>query len=313
MVKVKKDLTGQKFGKLLVIQQTEDYIAPSGQHFAQWLCECTCEDHTILVVRGSNLTNNHTQSCGCTQKNNTNMTIPKKNLVGMVFGRLTVLRQVENKVSLINGRKTTRWLCECSCDNKTQVVVNGIDLTQGKTKSCGCIKKDNGKLLEKENKYDISGEYGIIWSTNTNEEIYFDLEDAEKILKHCWSIDAFGYPSTDIDRTSIRMRVFLGFKWYDHHNRNKRDNRRCNLIPCTQQENIRNSSIRQNNTSGFIGVYLNKSSNKWMAQITINYKTKSLGRFLNKEDAIKARLKAEKQYFGEFAPQRHLFEEYGIN
>ena len=30
------------------------------------------------------------------------------------------------------------------------------------------------------------------------------------------------------------------------------------------------------------------------------------------EDAIKARLEAEKKYFGEFAPQRHLFEQYGI-
>ena len=32
-----------------------------------------------------------------------------------------------------------------------------------------------------------------------------------------------------------------------------------------------------------------------------------------KEDAIKARLMAEKKYFGYFAPQRHLFEEYGVN
>lgn len=37
-----------------------------------------------------------------------------------------------------------------------------------------------------------------------------------------------------------------------------------------------------------------------------------LSRFVNKEDAIRARLRAERQYFGEFAPQRHLFEEYGI-
>ena len=32
----------------------------------------------------------------------------------------------------------------------------------------------------------------------------------------------------------------------------------------------------------------------------------------NLEDAIYNRLKAEKQYFGEFAPQRHLFSQYGI-
>jgi len=37
-----------------------------------------------------------------------------------------------------------------------------------------------------------------------------------------------------------------------------------------------------------------------------------IGLFDNKDDAIKARLKAEKKYFGEFAPQRHLFEQYEI-
>lgn len=34
--------------------------------------------------------------------------------------------------------------------------------------------------------------------------------------------------------------------------------------------------------------------------------------FNEKKDAIIARLKAEKQYYGEFAPQKHLYQEYGI-
>ena len=37
-----------------------------------------------------------------------------------------------------------------------------------------------------------------------------------------------------------------------------------------------------------------------------------LGYFNIKEDAIKTRLEAEAKYYGEFAPQRHLFEQYGI-
>ena len=40
----------------------------------------------------------------------------------------------------------------------------------------------------------------------------------------------------------------------------------------------------------------------------MNNKTKYLGSFKNKEGAIKARLEAEAKYFGEFAPQKHLFE-----
>lgn len=49
-----------------------------------------------------------------------------------------------------------------------------------------------------------------------------------------------------------------------------------------------------------------------MSAIKIKGKQKHLGYFANKNDAVIARLKAEAKYFGEFAPQRHLFEEYNI-
>ena len=57
----------------------------------------------------------------------------------------------------------------------------------------------------------------------------------------------------------------------------------------------------------------NKTNNNWNTYIKINGKRKYLGSFSSKTEAIRARLKAEKEYFGEFSPQKHLFEEYGIN
>ena len=65
MVKVKEDLTGKKFGKLTVLHQIEDYIKPSGKKVAQWLCECDCQEHNKVIVRGIYLKSGHTQSCGC--------------------------------------------------------------------------------------------------------------------------------------------------------------------------------------------------------------------------------------------------------
>ena len=44
--------------------------------------------------------------------------------------------------------------------------------------------------------------------------------------------------------------------------------------------------------------------------IFVDGKNILLGRSSNKEDAITKRLKAEKKYFKEFAPQKHLFEDY---
>lgn len=55
------DLTGQKFGHLTVLERVES--DKYGQ--AKWLCECDCENHSRILVLGSNLRRGHTQSCGC--------------------------------------------------------------------------------------------------------------------------------------------------------------------------------------------------------------------------------------------------------
>ena len=237
----------------------------------------------------------------------------KNNLTGMVFGMLTVKEQAEDYIKPGSGKHEAQWLCECSCsDHKLVVVLDSNLKKKNGTKSCGCLQDVARKKNKKENKKDLSGDYGIIWSSNTNEEIYFDLEYAEEILKHTWSISKRGYPCARINQKLVPLHVFLGFKWHDHHNRNKLDNRKENLVQCTNQENTRNISVGKNNTSGFIGVNFNKRSNKWHARIVVNSKEHHLGFFANKEDAIRTRLCAEKEYFGEFAPQRHLFKEYGI-
>lgn len=64
MVKVKKDLTGQQFGRLVVISQNEeDRIYPSGKHAARWNCHCDCGNDCVVV--GWYLTSGDTNSCGC--------------------------------------------------------------------------------------------------------------------------------------------------------------------------------------------------------------------------------------------------------
>ena len=98
----------------------------------------------------------------------------------------------------------------------------------------------------------------------------------------------------------------------DHINRDKLDNRKCNLRISDKTGNNRNVGLQKNNTSGITGVGWNRQMNKWIAQITVNYKTIYLGSFNDKEDAIKCRLMAEKKYFGEYAPQQYLFDKYDI-
>ncbi len=82
----------------------------------------------------------------------------------------------------------------------------------------------------------------------------------------------------------------------DHINHNGLDNTRNNLRVVTNQENLKNMKLKKNNTSGFTGVTWCKKENRWVSQIMINRKTICIGRFSNKEDAIKARKEANIKY-----------------
>lgn len=173
-------------------------------------------------------------------------------------------------------------------------------------------------MTHKTNQYDLSGEFGIGWTSNTNHEFYFDLEDYGLIKDYCWSekISDDGYHVLQawnpVSKQVIRMHWLLGYKKYDHKNLNPLDNRKENLRLATPAENAQNRSKSTRNTSGIIGVSWNTKRQVWVAQLTFENKHLFLGYFINKTDAILARLNAEKKYHKEFAPQRHLFEEYNI-
>lgn len=59
------DLSGKKFGKLLVCNRCSDYIQPNGQHKVMYECLCDCGN--TVVTRADYIKNGHTQSCGCLQ------------------------------------------------------------------------------------------------------------------------------------------------------------------------------------------------------------------------------------------------------
>lgn len=58
-----KDLTGQKFGRLTVIER-----APNKGKRTMWKCVCSCPKKTVCIVGGGNLVRGHHQGCGCVMK-----------------------------------------------------------------------------------------------------------------------------------------------------------------------------------------------------------------------------------------------------
>lgn len=89
-------------------------------------------------------------------------------------------------------------------------------------------------------------------------------------------------------------------KWVDHKNRNKADNRWCNLRVATPSQNMANVERRVNNTSGRSGVTWDAARGKWRAQIRIGGVKKSLGRFVTKEEAIARVQSVAVAQWGEF-------------
>lgn len=250
---------------------------------------------------------------------------------GVPDSKIVVIKQIDDYINPASGQHIARWQYRCTCENGTVSEANGTDIKTGRVKSCGCIAiaKNSERLNanrdkyaskhRKSNVYDLTGEYGIGWTANTNKEFYFDLDDYNLIKDYCWSefVDRKGYSSLQARQhgdgnTIIRMHWLFGYKGYDHIDRNPFNNQRNNLRPATYRENRQNSSMRTDNTSGFIGVYFDKRDSRWVSSICVNYKRIHLYSGSSKIDAIKARLQAEAKYFGEFAPQRHLFEQYGI-
>lgn len=121
-----KDLTGMQFGRWTVIKQDMENKGKG----ARWICQCSCENHTIRSVKGQALRNGRSRSCGCLQKEIAAST--KIDMTGKIFGKLTVLYQ--DKIH----KDEAYWICQCECGTITNPI-RGTALRTGRIASCGCV------------------------------------------------------------------------------------------------------------------------------------------------------------------------------
>lgn len=105
------DITGQRFGKLVVIEM------PKGRKV---IAKCDCGN--IKEFTKGSLVNGNTRSCGCTN-------IVRKSRLGEKFSKLTIVEELGHD----------KVICRCDCGNvreytKSQVVC-------GVSKHCGCLRR----------------------------------------------------------------------------------------------------------------------------------------------------------------------------
>lgn len=111
----------------------------------------------------------------------------------------------------------------------------------------------------------------------------------------------FGYLNGSIFNKNIRSHraiwALVHGAWptgqIDHENGDRQDNRLQNLREVTPKENSRNQKLRKSNSSGVMGVFLHRPTDKWYAYIGGGKKRVFLGSFSNYSDAVAARKQAE--------------------
>ncbi len=153
------------------------------------------------------------------------------------------------------------------------------------------------KVIEEFSNYQISNK-GYVLNTNTN-----------KILKN--QIGSDNYLRVIIKQKGFRIHRLLAIAFVpnpdkksivDHIDRNRLNNNIENLRWVSLSENAINRTLSKKNKFDVTGVYFHSRLKVYRASININKKKRRLGDFEKLEDAITARLNAEKKYYGIYSP-----------
>ena len=137
------NLLGMTFGNLTVVAASEKRASNGGKY---WKCICNCGKENCLKekeILGQSLKSGRTISCGAVGKDNLKIGqgLNFNDLTNKVFGKLTVIKRIEDKI--LNDRPTVQWLCKCDCGRETAVLSS--NLVTGNTQSCGyCGNNSHG-------------------------------------------------------------------------------------------------------------------------------------------------------------------------
>lgn len=136
----RNDLTGKRFGRLVVLKKTEKRTSNRG---VIWLCRCDCGNEK--EIPGETLKRGESVSCGCYQKEIASEKGGKNklDLTGQRFGKLVALYPIYSK----DRTRHTRWHCRCDCGNECDIDLG--NLRQGFSKSCGCTQSTQEEKIIK--------------------------------------------------------------------------------------------------------------------------------------------------------------------
>jgi hypothetical protein len=124
---VLKDITGETFGRLLVLRR-----AKRDSKHTYWLVRCECGRRK--QIRADSLRDGSIRSCGCIPRGK-----DPENIEGQRFGRLVAVRRVGS-----TSCRASLWECRCRCGGVVTVRLD--QLRDATTQSCGCWYRDSRRI-----------------------------------------------------------------------------------------------------------------------------------------------------------------------
>lgn len=220
----------------------------------------------------------------------------KKDLTGQQFGRLVVLEEVKKE-----GNRKRFWRCRCTCGRET--IAEESHLKSGHTKSCGCYRKD----IQRQKGVDISGQrFGRLVAIRPVAR----SKKGTSALTGQWECQCDCGNVCICLKNNLRTGITKSCGCLQEEQRKKNMETAIHFVDGTCVERIACRKTFANNTTGHRGVY-RRENNRWRASIGFRGKVYSLGSFSRYEDAVEARLKAERQMYDSFLEEyeREMAEE----
>lgn len=134
------ELTGQRFGRLVVLGDAPSVREPGRKAQRRVLCRCDCGVERIWSPGA--LRSGNTRSCGCMPR----PVSPRTELIGQRFGRLVAFEELGYRMDS-KGRRIPMWRLLCDCGGSTVIHIKAA--ISGNTRSCGCLKAERDKRLRR--------------------------------------------------------------------------------------------------------------------------------------------------------------------